>query len=408
VARDFNGTTQYFSSSDNDFDFTSTNMMFEVWFRLDSNTGLQTIFGKYDDTSFEYMLYMDGNALKFAYYTDVGSPSILTHYGALAVDTWYFALVGRDTDANIWIRAGLPSSNSVLDLVYSTGTASPTANGTADFTVGRVMDTSDPSYLNGKIGPLRFWKTYPDEVKTDYFTSTAFWLFYRTYTKAPGVGLTYDSTGRTYSELSAAGTATFVGTDTTTKGSWVGVYGADGYLIVNTSQGNSVIPAYADICYVRDIGNHTVGINAAGEFIWNSAAAGTTDYMLEHPTNPAGIQSAATFYNGSATGIALMFDAGATTRRLSLYFLDYDNVRTGQDVEVVDMVTGASLDGPRDLGTFNTSSPKWLSWDVTGPISIRVYQSGSNAVISAVMFDTPATSSSFPIFRHHYLNQGIM
>ena len=55
-----------------------------------------------------------------------------------------------------------------------------------------------------------------------------------------------------------AATATFLGTDTTTEGSWRGVYGADGYdIAADTSATNPKLPSYA-----------TLGITGASTYTW--------------------------------------------------------------------------------------------------------------------------------------------
>src|SRR5262249_30692427 len=69
---------------------------------------------------------------------------------------------------------------------------------------------------------------------------------------------------------SSTGSASFVGTDTTTQGSWQGPYGAQGYNVI----GDAVnYPAYAQI-----------GISGATAYVW---AGSTTDVRaLQKATNP--------------------------------------------------------------------------------------------------------------------------
>src|SRR5262249_12010632 len=79
-------------------------------------------------------------------------------------------------------------------------------------------------------------------------------------------------------------TATFVKTDTTTQGSWNGVYGSDGY---NVSQdGNTKIPSYAQ-----------VGFGSQANYTW---AGSTSDVRaLQKPENLAD-RLAACWYSGAS------------------------------------------------------------------------------------------------------------
>src|SRR5262249_14680010 len=87
-----------------------------------------------------------------------------------------------------------------------------------------------------------------------------------------------------YTNVAAATTAavaTFVRTDTTTQGTWIGTYGAQGYDIINSS---ASLPSYA-----------TVTPSGQSSYTW---AASTTDVRALQV--PGGNRIAACWYSGSS------------------------------------------------------------------------------------------------------------
>lgn len=167
-------------------------------------------------------------------------------------------------------------------------------------------------------------------------------------------------------------TASFVAHDTTTQGSWIGVYGADGYYFAWSSFADSP-PGYVS------------GFDVVGELEhhWGS----TTDAKgLQDPSDPTGPREALTWYSG--TSFDIEFDVGATTRRVAIYSLDYDAQLRALSVSVYDADTDALLDGPRAMDTYTAG--EWFVWDVTGNLRFTYTNAGgANAVASAVFFETP-------------------
>ena len=108
----------------------------------------------------------------------------------------------------------------------------------------------------------------------------------------------------------AVTSATFLGTDTTTQGSWHGVYGADGYdIAADTSAGNPKIPSYA-----------TLSITGAPTYMW---AASTTDpRALQNAANTGRIAS--TWYSSSTMSFNLNLTDGKS-HKVSLYAVDCDS-----------------------------------------------------------------------------------
>jgi hypothetical protein len=160
-------------------------------------------------------------------------------------------------------------------------------------------------------------------------------------------------------------TVTFVGTDTTTQGTWKTTYGTQGYLVVN--DGTS-LPAGASV-------------TPAGQQAWTWAAS-----TLELPALQkvaAADRIAATWYGTTFTVDVAPGDAQA--HRLSLYFLDYGGTDRRLLIEVLHPTTSAILDS-RVIQNFGGGL--YLTWQITGTVRIRVtLQAGPNAVLSGLFLD---------------------
>jgi hypothetical protein len=164
----------------------------------------------------------------------------------------------------------------------------------------------------------------------------------------------------------AAGTAAFLRTDTTTAGSWKGVYGADGANVIGDS---AAYPSYATV-------------TPAGQSAWIWAAS-TTDVRATQK-RLASDRVAACWYSKGTFGIDLNFtDAG--THQVALYMLDWDgHGGRRQRVEIRDAM-GTLLD-TRNVTGFDGG--QYLVWNVSGRVTIHVTNtnSASNAVVSGLFF----------------------
>ena len=167
------------------------------------------------------------------------------------------------------------------------------------------------------------------------------------------------------------GSAAFVKADTATQGSWQGAYGGDGYNVVDA--GPPSYPAYAA---VTPAGN--------SEYTW---ASSTTDSRaLQKPASPADHVAAAWCATTSFT-VDVNITDGAT-HQVALYLLDWDFNGRGEQVDVLDAVTGKVLD-TRAVNSF--SGGEYLVWDVSGDVAFRLTRkAGNNAVLSGLFFDPVA------------------
>jgi hypothetical protein len=193
-------------------------------------------------------------------------------------------------------------------------------------------------------------------------------------------GLFFDPQG-------TAGSATFVGTNTTTQGSWQGVFGAQGYNIVGDS---ASYPAYAQ-----------VGVSGNSTTIW---ASSTSDVRaLQKATNPSDRIAAAW---SSATSFTI--DVNLTDNalhRLGVYLLDWDNASRSERIDVVDVATGIVMD-TRTVSSF--SAGEYLGWNLKGHVQLRVTNTNPNttAVVSGLFFDVPAPTSSATFLTTNFTTQG--
>ncbi len=165
--------------------------------------------------------------------------------------------------------------------------------------------------------------------------------------------------------------ATFLKTDTTTEGTWIGTYGADGYNVIGDT------PSYPSYATVTASGNST--------HVW---AASTTDpRALQNPGGSGRI--AAAWYASHSFTINVDF-TDALTHNLELYFLDWDSTSRGEKVQISDAGTGTVLD-TETISSFH--SGVYLDWKVSGNILITITcTGGANAVLSGLFID-PGFSS---------------
>jgi hypothetical protein len=158
--------------------------------------------------------------------------------------------------------------------------------------------------------------------------------------------------------------AQFIGADTTTQGSWRGVYGADGYQTANDATN---LPAYA-----------TVTTTGAELYTW---ASSTTDVRALEKANGSG-RLAATWY-----GYGFTFDVNLTdgaAHQVSLYLVDWDTRGRAETVEIRDAVSGALLDS-RAVSAF--AGGQYWRWTLSGHVTIRVTMTNPpNAVVSGIFF----------------------
>jgi hypothetical protein len=156
----------------------------------------------------------------------------------------------------------------------------------------------------------------------------------------------------------------FLGSDSSTGGTWKGVYGSEGYNIIGDRASYST-PV-------------TVTPSGQTQWIWNWA-----------PTDPAALQRASDgtriascWYSFTTMNVALNFSS-STHHKLTVYCLDWDAAGRSEVVEIVD--ANQNVLQSRTVSGFQKGV--YLSFDVTGAVTLRVRAVTGTAVISGIFID---------------------
>ena len=164
-------------------------------------------------------------------------------------------------------------------------------------------------------------------------------------------------------------TATFNGKDTTTEGSWIGVYGSQGYNVINATNGVNY-PSYATV-------------TPAGNTPYTWAANTNLVQALQNPSGSGRI--AAAWYTA---GTSFTVDVDLTdgqAHNLELYLLDYDTTSRSEQIVFTDANTHAVL-STQSVSSFH--SGVYLNYTISGNVLITITKTGgANAVLSGLFFD---------------------
>ena len=171
-------------------------------------------------------------------------------------------------------------------------------------------------------------------------------------------------------------TTTFLGDDSTTEGSWIGVYGSQGYNVINATNGVAY-PSYAIVtpaCYEP--------------FTW---AANTTQVQaLQNPSGSGRI--AACWYSGTSFTVDVELTDGQA-HNLELYLLDYDTTSRTEQIQFTDADTHAVL-STQTVSSFQGGV--YMNYTISGNVLITITYTGGpagvNAVLSGLFFDPSTTT----------------
>jgi hypothetical protein len=165
----------------------------------------------------------------------------------------------------------------------------------------------------------------------------------------------------------------FLRWDPVTRGSWIGKYGSEGFVI---PQGGTKLPS-----------NIEISGKSLTTWIWNEV---TDDQRALPPQADAQTRRASAWY--SADGLIL--DVGIyddQSHAIALYFLDWDNSRI-QLVEVIDAI-GRIV---QSYTLENFSGGTYLVLSVQGRFTIKITAKKGNAVLSGVFVDAAPDELSNP------------
>ncbi len=206
------------------------------------------------------------------------------------------------------------------------------------------------------------------------------------------------SSGHTYSYeivaenvagFSAAAYATIsildIGTDTTTQGTWIGTYGAQGYDIVSgpvsLPSGDTITPA--------------------GQSIYTWTTTSTDPRALQVPGSSNRV--AAVWYASTSFTVAVNLGDGLA-HNLELYFDDWDSKGRAETVQLSDTGTGKVL----DTGTISAfTSGVYLNWKASGNLLITITRTaGANAVLNGLFLDGTTRPASATFLQKDTTTQG--
>jgi hypothetical protein len=165
--------------------------------------------------------------------------------------------------------------------------------------------------------------------------------------------------------VATTATAAFVKYDTTTGGSWKGIYGAEGEVIANDS---SNLPAYAQ-----------VNVAKLSSWTWVSS---TTDARALIKANQSG-RIASSWFDKATFDIDVNLTDGVS-HQVALYVLDWDFNSRAERIDILDAGNGTILNS---MKASNFTGGEYLVWNVSGHVIFRVTKTsvGSNAVVSGVL-----------------------
>jgi hypothetical protein len=173
------------------------------------------------------------------------------------------------------------------------------------------------------------------------------------------------------------GTATFLGTDTKTQGSWSGLYGSDGYNVINNAVS---YPSYATV-------------TPTGETAFTQVASTSDPRALEDAPGTGTSRIAAIWEAASTFSVNVNLTNGLT-HELSLYFIDWSNVGRVEQIQLKSANNGTVLDTEK-ISSFYGGV--YLSWAISGDVLITFTSLNSyNAVVSGLFFEpvsTPAVAT---------------
>src|SRR5579862_22242 len=175
----------------------------------------------------------------------------------------------------------------------------------------------------------------------------------------------------------SSASATFLKTDTSTVGSWKGVYGSDGFnVFTDTSANNPTYPSYASL---TPSGNST--------FQWAAPSTSNASYCLQQTASGSSNRLAGVWFSSTSFSLDLNLTDG-NTHQVALYLLDWGSAGRGETVAITDEGTGTTLDS-RSITSFGNGY--YEVYNISGHVTITFTKTaGNNCVLSAVFFDPEA------------------
>jgi hypothetical protein len=198
-----------------------------------------------------------------------------------------------------------------------------------------------------------------------------------------------------------ANSAVFTGSDTTTSGNWVGVYGSDGYMMADGGPSPTPGPPGLPTVINNAPFYALVNLDGALQWTWHDGFPATGSFAL--PISPtSSILIGAAYYQyftlGGANNLPLDVDvtfADNQTHQLALYFVDWHHNVRHQQINIVDPNTQTVLS---TQSIINFDQGIYLKYNVQGHVQVQVtlipdnsdQSSIADSVVMAAMFFDPA------------------
>src|SRR3984957_6539563 len=180
----------------------------------------------------------------------------------------------------------------------------------------------------------------------------------------------------TINPATSTGTAAFVQLDTTTQGDWQGVYGPDGYNVINATV---AYPSYV-----------TVTPSGQSSANWTSS---TTDVRALYTSATSTTRIAAAWDNTTSFLVDMVFSDGLQ-HEVAFYFLDWDTTKRSETVLIQD-ANGLQLNPTQTVSNFHNG--QYLVYVLSGHVQMRVsnLSPSANVVLSGLFFGTPGAATTY-------------
>lgn len=214
-----------------------------------------------------------------------------------------------------------------------------------------------------------------------YLTDPATGLAATQIDLAPGGNLLVSPVGEAVARWNGAGPpaaqpngARFIRSDTTTRGSWKGTFGTDGFAIAqDPSASNPSWPAYAQVAF-----------SGANNWVW---AASTSDARALQKVSSTPDRLAACWYTSTQMDLRITITDGLE-HLFAIYMLDWDHQTRTAAVQVMDHQTGDILDA-RSVRDYQDGV--YLVWAVRGDLTVRLVNGGGNAIVNGIFLGASQT-----------------
>ncbi|MDB6038293.1 MAG: hypothetical protein JWM99_2134 [Verrucomicrobiales bacterium] len=160
--------------------------------------------------------------------------------------------------------------------------------------------------------------------------------------------------------------AAFIGEDRTAQGSWPGLYGSTGFIVIGD--------------WISLPGDLTVSVQGKSDHTW--AYDVSESRALQKYSSLTRL--AACWYAAVSFEVDLNF-TDVSDHKMAFYFLDWDQAGRQEQVEIFDSGTGGLLDR-RSVTVFADGT--FLKWNIHGRVLVRITRiAGPNATLSGIFID---------------------